>query len=228
MNLKDTMNPHLKFQQGEYSADILKMIKKNMEERGLKKIKLLDVGGGKGWGKLLYEKPFIDYYVLDINSDEKRDENITYIKGDITNSNLIGNINHKFDIIFTKDTFEHILNPWDSTQNILDLLNENGLFIFLAPFKWRYHASPYDTYRYTHTGAQYMFERLGGLKRIYAGYINFYHINTPGFWGNKKDWTFDHKPFTNPIETIYVGERVNGYEFKTENLDSDFDWKHEK
>ena len=33
-------------------------------------------------------------------------ELVTYIKGDITDQNL--KIKHQYDIIFTKDTFEHI------------------------------------------------------------------------------------------------------------------------
>jgi hypothetical protein len=62
------------------------------------------------FGKVLFEKDYIDYYCLDLNIKRNEDK-ITYIQGDITNINL--NINMDFNIIFSKDTFEHILNPWD-------------------------------------------------------------------------------------------------------------------
>lgn len=228
MNFKPTKNPHLKVLQGNYPNEIVQVIADNAAKQKLERVQILDVGGGKGWGKILYSQSWIDYYALDINSDKNRDKNITYVKGDITDLKLTSKLDQTYDVIFTKDTFEHILNPWDATQNILNLLNENGLFIFLAPFKWRYHSSPYDTYRYTHTGAQYMFERLGGMKKKYAGYIKFDQVRTAGFWPNKKDWTFDHTPFTSPIETIYVGQKQKNYKFDITNLDSDFDWTHGK
>lgn len=222
--MNNTNNPHLKvLSKGNLDNYIITNIKSYMIENKLSKINLLDVGGGKGWGKILYGKDYINYYALDLNSSHT-DNKITFIKGDITENNL--DLKLKFDIIFTKDTFEHILNPWDATQNILNHLKNNGLLIFLAPFSWRYHASPYDTYRYTHTGTQYLFERLGGLKKIQSGYINFGNIN--GFWKNKKDSTMDKNPFPKCLEVIYIGKRDITHQFNKDDLDSDFSWKHLK
>ena len=140
MNFIPTQNPHLKVLQGDYAKEIVQVIADNAIKQKLERVQILDVGGGKGWGEVLYRQSWIDYYALDINSDKNRDKNITYVKGDITDLKLTNELNQTYDVIFTKDTFEHILNPWDATQNILNLLNENGLFIFLAPFKWRYHS----------------------------------------------------------------------------------------
>jgi hypothetical protein len=52
-----------------------------------------------------------------------------------------------------------------ATNNIIKLLKNKGIFIFFAPFSWRYHPVPYDTYRYTHTGVRYLFERFGKIKK---------------------------------------------------------------
>lgn len=224
--LKGTDNPHLKLMSGNYDKFIVDHINNNRKGRSLEKVKVLDIGGGKGWGKALYEKDWIEYYALDLNSNINRDGKINYIKGDITDAEL--NLTEKFDIVFTKDTFEHILNPWDATQNVLNSLKDGGLFVFLAPFSWRYHATPYDTYRYTHVGAQYLFERLGGMKMVESGYIRFPKVKTAGFWKNKKDRTFDSKPFVDPIGTVYIGKRDFKHQFDTSDLDNDFDWKHEK
>jgi len=220
--MNNTNNPHLKLlPHKKLNSFILNNIKNYMKNNNKTSITLLDVGGGKGWGKVLYNNSFIKYYALDLNSSHTNNK-ITFIKGDITENNL--DLGIKFDIIFTKDTFEHILNPWDATKNILNHLENNGLFIFLAPFSWRYHASPYDTYRYTHTGVQYLFERLGGLKKIHSGYINFGNIK--GFWKNKKDHTIDGKPFPKCLEVIYIGQRDITHKFNKNELDSDFSWKH--
>mgnify|MGYP000887200974 CR=1 FL=1 len=187
------------------------------------KIKLLDIGGGRGYGEIFSNNPSIDYFVLDLN-EKKNEKNMTFIKGDITDQNL--DIEEKFDIIFTKDTYEHILNPWDSTNNIINNLVDNGLFFFLAPFSWRYHSSPYDTYRYTHTGAQYLFERNNKMKKIFSGYQK--RKNRNGFWKNKKDFCFDNnKIFTECIETFYIGQKNNDYIFNNNILDSDLTMNHD-
>lgn len=219
---KNTQNPHLKFIEKDNLNDyIIQIIQTHMKNKNLEKVNLLDIGGGKGWGKILYEKSFINYYALDLKTSRKEDD-ITFIKGDITENNL--DLNMKFDIIFTKDTFEHILNPWDATSNILNHLINDGLFIFLAPFSWRYHPSPYDVFRFTHTGVQYLFERFGGLKKIDSGYIKCGNIG--GFWKNKKDKTIDDDKFKNCLEVIYVGKRDIDYKFNINTLDSDFSWDH--
>ena len=220
LNIEQTKNPHLNIITN-YESVIKKQIEECKRELNKSTLKLLDIGGGKGWGKVLYQRSDINYYALDLNCSHKTD-NITFIKGDITEKKL--NLNEEFDIIFTKDTFEHILNPWDATENILSHLSNNGRFIFLAPFSWRYHASPYDTYRYSHTGAQYLFERLGKMKKIMSGYIKFGNIS--GFWKNGKDHTIDNEPFPKSLEVMYIGKKDDDYIFSKNCLDSDFSWDH--
>ena len=222
-----TYNPHLYLTKKKSSNSIadltIYLINEYIKKNNIKKINLLDIGGGKGWGKILYVYKHINYYLLDLK-ETKRIGNINYIKGDITDKNL--KIDNKFDVIFSKDTFEHILNPWDATENLKNLLKNNGLILFFVPFSWRYHASPYDTYRYTHTGLQYLIERLGEIKKINSGYIQFGNIN--GFWKNCKDHTIDRKPHLNCLESFYIGIKDNNHKFNIKDLDSDFSWDHSK
>lgn len=224
--LNKTYNPHLYVtkQNGSIAIHniVLNLINQYIKKNNIKKINLLDIGGGKGWGEILYKNKYINYYCLDLK-ETKRDNNINYIKGDITDKNLF--LDMKYDIIFSKDTYEHILNPWDSTENLVKLLKNNGLILFFVPFSWRYHASPYDTYRYTHTGLQYIIERLGKIKKINSGYIKFGNIN--GFWKNKKDHTIDKKPHLNCLESFYIGIKDENHVFNKQDLDCDFSWKHE-
>ena len=115
---------------------------------------------------------------------------------------------------------------FDATENLKNFLKHNGLILFFVPFSWRYHASPYDTYRYTHTGLQYLIERLGRIKKINAGYIKFGNIN--GFWENCKDNTIDRKPHNDCLESFYIGIKDDNHNFDINNLDSDFSWDHSK
>jgi hypothetical protein len=217
-----TENPHLslvpKEKLEQFMFNIIRCYKSTYKVESLK---ILDIGGGKGWSKLITTFPGCVYHILDLHCTLKH-PNITFIQGDITSSEL--NLPTTYDIIFTKDTFEHILNPWDSTLNIINGLNEHGLFIFLAPFSWRYHASPFDTFRYTHTGAQYMFERMGKLKKVYAGYISCGDVG--GFWKNNKDKTIDKKAFPKCLETIYIGQKDSGHSYSKDHLDADYSWDH--
>jgi hypothetical protein len=216
----DTGNPHLKLiKHGEYEQFIFDILKAYQEKEGISNLRVLDIGGGKGWNKLVEKFPSIEYHILDLHSSKDK---LKFIQGDITSPDL--QLPQTYHIIFTKDTFEHILNPWDATQNILQNLEEKGLFIFLAPFSWRYHASPVDTYRYSHTGARYLFERLGKLKNIFAGYIVFGPTN--GFWKNNKDKTIDNQPFPKCLETIYIAQKDSAHVFSKDLLDTDTSWDH--
>ena len=219
----ETPNPHLKQYEHNNIEKIVKhYINEYLVNKLNEKISMLDIGGGRGFGQTFSKMPNMEYFCLDINL-QKSTHGISYIQGDITDSNL--NIKKEFDIIITKDTFEHILNPWDATKNILKFLKNNGIFMCFVPFSWRYHASPYDAYRYSHTGLQYLFERNDGMKKIESGYMRFRNIQ--GFWKNKKDFTMNHpKSFTECIEAVYIGKRDTTHKFNIDDLDKDTSNNH--
>ena len=213
-------NPHIQVvQQPEHENFIFEMMAEHLKGRDGGPLRILDIGGGSGWDKLRGRFANVEYYILDLELNNKEGK---YIKGDITSKGL--ELPYEFDIVFTRDTFEHILNPWDATTNVRNALKEGGLFVFLAPFSWRYHPVPFDTYRYSHTGARYIFEREGGMKNIFAGYIPYGPIL--GFWKNKKDCTHDRQPFPACLETIYIAKKSSGYVFNLAELDSDFSPNH--
>jgi len=180
---------------------------------------VLDVGGGRG---KTFDNKKVNYYVLDINSHNDK----SFIEGDITDPDL--EIGKKFDVIITKDTFEHILNPWDATENVTKHLNENGIFICIAPFSWRFHPSPYDAYRYSHQGLKYLFEHKGKLQEVGSGYIH-YHSNVRGFWKNRCDW-WPHASnnYQNCVCSFYVGQKKEDYVFDRSKIKGDFSIKHEE
>ena len=215
---KISPNKHLNLLTESFE-DVVKKIIQSYTTNDL--IKVLNIGGGyeKSIEKYLSSHSGIEYYCFDIDTSRLNLPNI--ITGDITDPNL--DINHTFDFIFTKDTFEHILNPWDATQNIKNLLNEGGYFMCLAPFSWRYHACPIDTYRYTHTGLRYLFERLNHIEPIFSGYKKFGPANS--WYKSKTDVTLNARPFQENVETVYVAKKNSSYIFDLKTLDIDND-KH--
>jgi len=92
----------------------------------------------------------------DICAPNFRDENIQY-KG-------------SFDVIYSNNVFEHLLDPWMAVQNIYFLLNVGGYCITAAPFSWRYHAVPDDYFRYSHRALPALFNRVGPIEVVISGY----------------------------------------------------------
>lgn len=182
--------------------------------------KILDVGGGKGWGEKISSLPRTDYKILDILPSIK-DPRV--MVGDIckTNSNLADG---SFNVVFSKDTFEHLLEPWNAAQEMKRVVADRGLIIVACPFAWRFHPSPLDTYRFSHTGLQYLFERSGGFETLFTGYVR--HGAIRGFWGNKKDWTFDGSDFSECWETVLVGRKYIGKNFAEGDLEGDRSTDH--
>jgi hypothetical protein len=216
VSFKNSRNTHLKILDSSIEYLVNEIIINILRTK--ETVRVINVGGGyvKPVESFLSSHPSVDYYCLDIDTTRlSASKNI--IQGDITSSEL--SIDQKFDFIYTKDTFEHILNPWDATRNIKNLLNQNGYILCIAPFSWRYHACPLDTYRYTHTGLRYIFERLNSIEHIFSGYIKL--RPNRGWYKSKTDVTLDGSDFTENIETIYVGKKNNSHIFNIKSLDLD-------
>tara|TARA_R110002167_G_scaffold97365_1_gene257064 strand:- start:272 stop:928 length:657 start_codon:yes stop_codon:yes gene_type:complete len=197
----------------EYNKFVLSSIGSLESEKNV-----LDIGGGRGKN---FKTGEANYYVLDIS----KHNDSSFIQGDITSCDL--NLDIKFNVIVTKDTFEHILNPWDATQNILNLLVEGGLFFCSVPFNWRFHPSPYDAYRYTHQGLKYLFERNGGLQEVDSGYIRYYdHVK--GFWKNKLDHWPNNNMHRDCVCSYYIGKKDSSKVFDISEIYGDFSIKHDK
>lgn len=214
IKFKNSCNEHLRL----IIDDDITILNKIINKLNCKKIKCLNIGGGykKPNEKFLMNHSKIEYFTLDIQNNENQ-KNL--IVGDITDKNL--NINNKFDIIYSSDTFEHILNPWDATENIKNLLNNDGILFIKIPFSWRYHACPYDTYRYSHTGIRYLMEHKSEIKHLFSGYKKM--PNTNGWYKDKTDVTIDGKPFTQSIETYYIGMKDKDYKFSIDEFDKGYD-----
>ena len=75
-----------------------------------------------------------------------------------------------FDVVYSNNVFEHLRRPWVAAGTILELLKPGGACITIAPFSLRYHESPEDHFRYTHTGLVALFEEHAPVRTVVAGY----------------------------------------------------------
>jgi SAM-dependent methyltransferase len=75
-----------------------------------------------------------------------------------------------FDVVYSNNVFEHLRRPWIAAENIVRMLKPDGICITITPFSLRYHESPGDYFRYSHTGLASLFEEAGPVDVLVSGY----------------------------------------------------------
>jgi SAM-dependent methyltransferase len=132
-----------------FHRDLLTSISKFAKGR------LLDIG----CGNKPYEKEF----------DGKITE---YIGCDIIQSNLnkvdilcaadkIPLDPEQFDTVFSTQTIEHVENHQGLVNEAYRLLKPGGFFIVSGPLYWHLHEEPYDFFRFTKYGYEYILKKAG-------------------------------------------------------------------
>lgn len=108
-------------------------------ERGVTKI--LDAGCGSGYGSYIIAKAFPHIQVHGIDYDAKAIAtaktayslpNLHYLHGDLQ-MERIPFIQHPYKCIISFDTIEHLNNREIVLENIVNLLSEDGIFLFSTP-----------------------------------------------------------------------------------------------
>jgi len=66
----------------------------------------------------------------------------------------------RFNTIFCLSVLEHCRNPFLMSENITNLLNQNGVVYVSVPFSWQFHAFPSDYWRFTPEGIKILFPNL--------------------------------------------------------------------
>lgn len=124
----------------------------------------LDVGGNNGKAEA-YAEGF-KYFVLELSQPKHPHENT--IIGDICNCQEIKD--DSYDVVYSNDVFEHLLEPWSAAEHIIRICKPGGLIITSTVFSWRFHPVPVDTFRYTHQGLEYLFTRTGKVQSLISKY----------------------------------------------------------
>ncbi len=66
-----------------------------------------------------------------------------------------------FDASMNVVTLEHVREPACVLAEILRVLRPGGELLLIVPHEWEVHQSPYDYYRYTRYGLEYLLEKAG-------------------------------------------------------------------
>jgi len=114
-----------------------------------------------GCGEKPYENFFLTYAdkYIGIDWSNTRHE----LKADII-SNLNEKINLKdkyADTIVSLAVMEHLCEPQQFLDESYRILKPGGHFILQVPFQWWIHEGPYDYFRYTSYGLEYMLRKSG-------------------------------------------------------------------
>jgi len=72
------------------------------------------------------------------------------------------------------EVLEHLPEPYLLISEAFRILKPNGKIIISTPFQWREHEQPWDYYRYTRYGLEYLLSK--------AGFTNIYISAKSGFW----------------------------------------------
>jgi len=114
--------------------------------------KVLTIGAGGEVNLLLNQyskKNSFDLVSFDIDKNSKPN-----ILGDICTFNFK---EEKFDFVVIAEVLEHLHSPHLAISNINSLLKQNGKIILTVPFIFPIHERPYDYFRYTKYGLEFLF-----------------------------------------------------------------------
>jgi SAM-dependent methyltransferase len=164
----------------EYMREIAKFIPASS--------RIIDLGAGE----CLYKDKYfnhVKYVAIDFG---KGDSNYNY--GHI---NVFCDITHvpfkdrQFDFAFCFQVLEHLREPKAVLKEINRILKDNGHLFLSTPQSLPRHQKPYDYYRYTSYGLEYLFKEAGfEVIKIepYGGYFRLLSLNLKDFHRNIFDF----------------------------------------
>lgn len=116
-----------------------------------KDLKVLNIGVGGEISKLLNTYATNNNFrVISFDISEQRNPDIL---GDICSYDFNG---EKFDIVVIAEVLEHLHSPHLAIQNIFSILKDEGKLILTVPFIFPIHERPFDYYRYTRYGLEFL------------------------------------------------------------------------
>lgn len=114
--------------------------------------KVLDLGGGRGVLRKAIERRGYLYVNLDIQRLENGEPSI------IGDAHLLPFRDGCFDIVISKDTLEHFIEPQRAVDEVYRILKANGYFVVWVPFMHPFHGDDY--YRYSPLGLCHLLRKF--------------------------------------------------------------------
>jgi SAM-dependent methyltransferase len=66
-----------------------------------------------------------------------------------------------FDAVICTEVLEHVPEPGDFLREVFRVILPGGVLLLTTPQTWGLHEEPYDFYRYTKYGLEYLFRKAG-------------------------------------------------------------------
>jgi SAM-dependent methyltransferase len=66
-----------------------------------------------------------------------------------------------FDAVVCTEVLEHVPEPSDFLREVFRVIAPGGVLLLTTPQTWGLHEEPYDFYRYTKYGLEYLFRKAG-------------------------------------------------------------------
>jgi SAM-dependent methyltransferase len=96
-------------------------------------------------------------------------------------ADIVADLNHSLPItsetansIVSFQVLEHLSEPQTMLNEAFRILKSKGNIFISVPFQWHVHEAPYDFFRYTRYGLEYMLQK--------AGFQDIQIDETSGFW----------------------------------------------
>ena len=126
-----------------------------------KESNVLNIGSGGQVNKL-----------LDVFASDKRLNVISFDIDEKRHPDLVGDIctfdfhDQTFDVVIMSEVLEHVYLPHLAINNIYSTLKSNGKLILSTPFILPMHDRPYDYYRYTRYGLEFLLRDFKNIQII--------------------------------------------------------------
>jgi len=79
----------------------------------------------------------------------------------------------RFDVIYSNNFIEHVINPYEDIKNLLDLLADGGKLVMISPcWEYCYEYSHYHTFFFVNRSVKYLCDLLH-INEIYSDKIEF-------------------------------------------------------
>lgn len=132
----------------------------NTNLKGRDNLKILDIGCGTKPYFSLFEKYKKEYIGIDMV--EKKTVDI------VSKAEKLPFLNNSFDVCFSTQTLEHVLNPQKSVDEIFRVLKKDGIVFLTTHGIWEKHDDP-DYWRFTDESLKMLFKNFRKVKVINSG-----------------------------------------------------------
>ena len=122
------------------------------EQGGIDHIKVLNVGAGGDMEDLL-KSNFKNVQSIDIDTKREPDHVI-----DICDLNQLKKLPFTPQLICVFEVLEHTTNPIAAINNLYEIIDKDSYVMLSCPFIFHIHDEPYDFFRFTKYGLEYLFK----------------------------------------------------------------------